>query len=81
MKNLFIILIAVCFLAGCVTTSEIRVCECPSQDIIIQATPDEWGFLQIPKGALDKPDHFWTMPEFEEDMKEMQEFQQRERSL
>ena len=80
MKKLFVILIAV-FLAGCVTTSEIRVCECPSQDIVIQGETSVEGFLQIPKGALDKPDHFWTVPEFEEDMEELREFQQRERSL
>ena len=75
---LFVILIAV-FLAGCVgmQTTKTDVCMCPSQDIIIQGTPDEQGFLQIPKGALDDPDSFWTLPEFEADMRELREYQQK----
>ena len=83
MKKLIVILTAImaCFLAGCLTTPEIRVSECPSQDIIIQGEPDEQGFLQIPKGAFDNPDYYWTLPEFEADMKELMETQQRGESM
>ena len=81
MRKLFIGLIAVCFLMGCVTAGEVLVCECPNQDIVIQGETSVEGFLQIPKGAFDNPDYFWTVPEFEADMKELREFQQQGESI
>ena len=66
-----VLIIAVCFLAGCVTTptptAHLWQSNCPSQDVVI-VYGDE--FVIIPEGALneDKTENYWTLPEFERDV-------------
>ena len=69
MKALFIILIV--FLAGCVPSA--TVCVCPTTDVVVSGDVEGGAAIfAIPKGTFNNPDNFWTLEEFNDELRMMQ---------
>jgi hypothetical protein len=65
MKHIHIILIILAMLVGCAAIPDCPTC--PPENVIV-ATPG--GPMEIEKGQL-VPENYWTLPEWEEFVKEM----------
>lgn len=64
------ILLVLLFIVGCAP----MICVCPPEDVIVHGDVDGGTtILMIPKAIFDNPNRFWTVPEFEQDLKKMYE--------